>query len=46
MELCDGTWHFILVTKSDIEGSLTVDDSTPVSGTSAVTDYVNVNINM
>ena len=31
-ELCDGAWHSIVVTKSDIEGSLTVDDNTPVSG--------------
>ena len=43
-ELCDGAWHSIVVTKSDIEGSLTVDDNTPVSGTSAVTDHVAVNI--
>ena len=31
-ELCDGAWHSIVVTKSDIEGRLTVDDNTPVSG--------------
>ena len=29
-ELCDGAWHSIVVTKRDIEGSLTVDDNTPV----------------
>ena len=43
-ELCDGAWQSIVVTKSDNEGSLTVDDNIPVSGTSAVTDHVAVNI--